>query len=117
MEGAALATPQSHPLWHWILSGVSVHAKARFHSDGPAASYKSPYRKCAGVMLHRLTPRFRAGALVDRALSTGHPFGGGCMSQELPQSLPRTGYKHEYLRSSSWFIREASLSGARLGAR
>jgi hypothetical protein len=87
MEGAALATPQSHPLWHWILSGVSVHAKARFHSDGPGASYKSPYRKCAGVMLHRLTPRFRSGALVDRALSTGHPFGGGCMSQELPQSL------------------------------
>ena len=27
-----------------------------------------PYRKCAGVMLHRLTRRFRAGALVGRAL-------------------------------------------------
>jgi hypothetical protein len=27
MEGAALATPQSHPLRHWILSGVPVHAK------------------------------------------------------------------------------------------
>jgi site-specific recombinase XerD len=28
----------------------------------------SPYRKCAGVMLHRLTRRFRVGALVDREL-------------------------------------------------
>jgi hypothetical protein len=29
---------------------------------------KSSYRKCAGVMLHRLTRRFRADALVDREL-------------------------------------------------
>jgi hypothetical protein len=45
------------------------------NEEQAAASYKSPYRKCAGVMLHRLTRRFRAGALVDRELSTGHPFG------------------------------------------
>jgi hypothetical protein len=37
-------------------------------SAAPAASYKSPYRKCAGGMLHRLTRRFRAAALVDREL-------------------------------------------------
>ena len=42
-------------------------------SAAPAASYKSPYRKCAGVMLHRLTRRFRAGALVDRELSPSFP--------------------------------------------
>jgi hypothetical protein len=30
-----------------------------------------PYRNCAGVMLHRLTRRFRAGALVDGELREG----------------------------------------------
>jgi hypothetical protein len=31
--------------------------------------------------------RRRVGGASDTALSTGHPLGGGCMSQELPQSL------------------------------
>jgi hypothetical protein len=40
---------------------------ARRQADHNALSCS--YRKCAGVMLHhRLTRRFRAGALVDREL-------------------------------------------------
>ena len=37
-------------------------------SAAPAASYKSPYRKCPGGMLLRSPRMFRAGALVDREL-------------------------------------------------
>jgi len=39
------------------------------------ASYKSPIRKCPGVMHLGPPPMSRAGALVDRVLSTGHPVG------------------------------------------
>src|SRR5215475_12388477 len=51
-----------------------------------AASSKSPYRKCPGGKTLCSTGTLLAGALVDRALSVRHPW-GGCMNQELRQSL------------------------------
>ena len=50
------------------MTSASYQHQIRMRWAAPAASYKSPYRKCAGAMLHRLTRRFRAGALVDRVL-------------------------------------------------
>jgi hypothetical protein len=62
-----LANPSNPPFDEQIANRpCKTHSSTA--SAAPAASYKSPYRKCAGVMLHRLTRRFRAGALVDRGL-------------------------------------------------
>ena len=53
-------------------------------SAAPAASSKSPYRKCRGINPVRLYPHPRRRGTCRDGTKHRPPRGGGCMSQELP---------------------------------
>ena len=58
-----------------------LHSQAKDNLDQPATLTKLRNRVGRNVW------RFAVHPLAVHPLSTGHPLGGGCMSQELPQSL------------------------------